>query len=201
MHDRPFPFARGRATIAAVTEAAFAIAVARHRAELRRHCARIVGPADAEDAVQETFLRAWRAQHTRPWSPRSWLYRIATNVCCDVLTKRRDHVMLDDDVAAAPGEQQPEAVLIAKETVELALLAALRHLPARQHASLVMRDVLRCSAGETAAAMSVSVAASNSALQRARTALRAHLGQQRLDWAAERPTAVERHLIEGLACL
>jgi RNA polymerase sigma-70 factor (ECF subfamily) len=130
---------------------------------------------------------------------RPWLYRIATNVCCDVLAGRRANTALDDE-AAAPRDQQPDAVVIAQETVELALLTALRRLPARQHASLVARDLLRCSADETASAMSLSVAATNSALQRARQSLRAHLGLERLDWAARRPTTAERSLLEGLAC-
>jgi RNA polymerase sigma-70 factor, ECF subfamily len=85
--------------------------------------------------------------------------------------------------AIAPSEQQPDAVVIAGETVELALLTAVRHLPARQHACLVMRDVLRWSATDTASTLSLSVAAANSAVQRARGGLRAHLAADRLDWA------------------
>jgi RNA polymerase sigma factor (sigma-70 family) len=197
MRDRPFPSARRAATIGAVTEADFAGAVARHRSELHRHCARLVGAADADDALQETFLRAWRALHTHRSAPRPWLYRIATNVCCDVLAKRGAHASLDD-ATAAPCEHQPDAVVIAKETVELALLTAIRGLPERQHASLLLRDVLRCSAGETAGAMALSVAATNSALQRGREGLRARLGPSRLDWATARPTAGERHLLDGL---
>src|SRR5689334_9417473 len=128
MRDRPFPLARRAATITAVTEADFATAVARHRRELHRHCARLVGAADADDAVQETFLRAWRALHTQRATARPWLYRIATNVCCDALAKRHTHVSLDD-ATVAPCDEQPDAVVIAKETVELALLTAIRGLP------------------------------------------------------------------------
>ena len=198
MRDRPFPFARRAATIAAVTEpAAFASAVARHRGELHRHCVRLVGPADADDALQETFLRAWRALHTHRSALRPWLYRIATNVCRDAVARRGADIALDD-TALAPGEQEPEAVVIAKETVELALLTAIRGLPARQHGSLLLRDVLRCSAGETASALSLSVAATNSALQRGRRGLRARLGPSRLEWATARPTARERHVLDGL---
>jgi RNA polymerase sigma-70 factor (ECF subfamily) len=89
-------------------------------------------------------------------------------------------------------------VVIAKETVELALLTAIRGLPERQHASLLLRDVLRCSAGETAGAMALSVAATNSALQRGRAGLRARLAASRLDWAATPPTTGERDLLAGL---
>jgi RNA polymerase sigma-70 factor (ECF subfamily) len=197
MRDRPFPLPRRAATIGAVTEADFATAVARHRRELHRHCARLVGAADADDALQETFLRAWRARHTQRSAARPWLYRIASNVCWDLLAKRGAHACLDD-ATVAPCEQQPDAVVIAKETVEVALLTALRGLPERQHASLLLRDVLRCSAGEAAGALALSVAASNSALQRGRQGLRARLGASRLDWAAARPTAGERNLLDGL---
>jgi RNA polymerase sigma factor (sigma-70 family) len=197
MRDRPFPFARRSDTIAAVTETAFTAAVERHRRELRRHCAKIVGASDADDALQEALLRAWRARDGNRVALRPWLYTIATNVCCDVLARRRANEPLDEDTAA-PREQQPETVVLAREGVELALLTAIRHLPPRQHASLLMRDVLRCSARETAATMSLSVAATNSALQRGRHGLRGHLGHNRLDWASARPTAVERPLLDGL---
>jgi RNA polymerase sigma factor (sigma-70 family) len=197
MRDRPFPFAPRGASMTAVTEPDFATAVARHRRELHRHCTRLVGPADADDAVQDTLLRAWRARHTRRAALRPWLYRIATNVCHDANAGRAATGMLDE-TAPAPREQEPEARAIARETVELALLTALRGLPERQHASLLLRDVLRCSAGETASAMSLSVPATNSALQRGRAGLRARLGPSRLDWAAPPPTSGERHLLAGL---
>jgi RNA polymerase sigma-70 factor (ECF subfamily) len=196
MRDRPFPFARRGASMAAVTEPDFAAAVARHRRELHRHCTRLVGPADADDALQDALLRAWRARHTRRAALRPWLYRIATNACHDLRAGQAADAALDE-AAAAPYEQEPEALVIARETVELALLTALR-LPARQHGSLLLRDVLRCSAGETAGAMSLSVAATNSALQRGRAGLRARLGPSRLDWAAPRPTPGERHRLAGL---
>jgi RNA polymerase sigma factor (sigma-70 family) len=197
MRDRPFPLPRPRASIGAVTEPDFALAVDRHRPELHRHCLRLVGAADADDALQDTLLRAWRARHTRRAALRPWLYRIATNVCHDVRTRRPASAALDD-TAPAPREHEPDAVVIAKETVELALLAALRGLPARQHGSLLLRDVLRCSADETATALSLSRAATNSALQRGRHGLRARLGPSRLDWASARPTAGERPLLDGL---
>jgi RNA polymerase sigma factor (sigma-70 family) len=189
MQDRPFPFAASDASMAAVLTApdehAFAVIVESHRDELDRHCARLLrSPADAEDALQETFLRAWRSLHTCRSSPRPWLYRIATNVCFDLLTARRKAPVAVEHVpeAPAPREQQPDAVAIAGETVELALLTAVRYLPAQQHACLVMRDVLRWSAQDTATALSVSVAAANSSVQRARGGLREHLAADRLDW-------------------
>jgi RNA polymerase sigma-70 factor (ECF subfamily) len=130
---------------------------------------------------------------------RAWLYRIATNACFDLLGKRRSAAACWDgepDEPVAPCEQQPDAIVIAKETVELALLTAIRHLPARQHSSLVMRDVLRWTADETATALSTTVPATNSALQRARGGLRAHLAPQRLDWACAAPTAPERDALD-----
>ena len=203
MHDRSFPFRPSVASIAGVlTEPAFAAVVARHRAELHRHCVRVLGsPTEAEDAVQETFLRAWRSLQTYcdGTSMRAWLHRIATNACFDLLGKRRPAAPFEgepDREPVAPCEHQPDAVVIAKETVELALLTAIRHLPARQHSSLVMRDVLRLTADETATALSTTVPATNSALQRARGGLRTHLAPRRLDWACADPTPPERHALD-----
>ena len=204
MHDRSFPFRPSVASIADVlSEHAFTVVVARHRPELHRHCVRLLGsPTEAEDAVQETFLRAWRSLQTYcdGTSMRAWLYRIATNACFDFLSKRRPAVDCfgdePDREAVAPCEQQPDAVLIAKETVELALLTAIRHLPEQQHTSLVLRDVLRLSANETATVLSTTVPATNSALQRARGGLREHLAPRRLDWACAAPTAPERHALD-----
>jgi RNA polymerase sigma factor (sigma-70 family) len=168
MQDRPFPFARAVASIAAVTDRdTFAALVERHHGELHRHCTRLLrSPTDAEDALQDTLLRAWRARHTLATdASRAWLYRIATNACFDVHARRGPAVVsLDDVEAAAPALQ---------DTADLALVTAIRHLPERQQAVLVMRDVLRWSALDTAAALSISVAAANSALQRARSNLRA----------------------------
>ena len=197
MRDRPFPFARRAASIAVVIEPDFAMAVARHRRELHRHCVRLVGPADADDALQDAWLRAWRSRHTQHAALRPWLFRIATNACHDLRARQAADAALDE-AAAAPREQEPEAVVIARETVELALLTAIRRLPARQHSSLLLRDVLRCSAGETAGVMSLSLAATNSALQRGRAGLKARLGPSRLDWTATPPTTGERHLLAGL---
>jgi RNA polymerase sigma factor (sigma-70 family) len=192
MQHRPFPFATALASIVAVTtEPAFATLLERHRAELHGHCLRLLrSPADAEDALQETLLRAWRSRRTlSSGAARPWLYRIATNACFDLRARRGPQlVSLDDELAgeepAGPPDERPEAIVIAEETVELALRAAVRTLPPRQHAALVMRDVLSLSARETANALGTSVAASNSALQRARSGLRARLAADRLEWAA-----------------
>ena len=179
MHDRPFPFPRPVASIAAVTDhESFAALVESHRGELHRHCTRVLrSPADAEDALQDALLRAWRARHTvAAETVRAWLYRIATNACYDRLARRRELlVSLDAEPvdAAAPPEHGPDAIVLARESSDVALLAAIRRLPERQQAVLVMRDVLDWSAQETATVLSTSIAAANSALQRARANLRA----------------------------
>jgi RNA polymerase sigma-70 factor (ECF subfamily) len=213
MRDRPFPFCCAIASIAAVLgvladeaavlgaardgdAAAFGRLVELHRRDIHRHCARLLGSShEADDAVQDTFLRAWLRLSTFEGRSgfRSWLYRIATNVCYDALARRG--AWLDPELAvecAAPREEQPDAVLVSRETVELALLASIRHLPARQHASLVLRDVLGLSAADTARALQLSVPATTSALQRARGGLRRHLAPARLDWAAVPATSGQR---------
>src|SRR5215217_6849404 len=125
MQHRPFPFAVLRASIGAVTEGEFGTAVTRHRAELHRHCARMLrSRVDADDALQETFLRAWRSRGTcrTHEAARAWLYRIATNVCIDALAERRPVLVDRPPEQAAPAHEQPDAVTLARETVELALL-------------------------------------------------------------------------------
>jgi RNA polymerase sigma-70 factor, ECF subfamily len=212
MQRRSFPFRAVRGSIVGVSslptvtstpgadERTFAAVVERHRTELHRHCARMLrsGP-DAEDALQETLLRAWRSRHTLASdSPRAWLYRIATNACHDVL-RRRDPALasLDDETheAAAPAEERPDAIVVGRESLELALLTAVQALPPRQHASLVMRDVLDWPAEDTATALSTSVAASNSALQRARDGLRQRLAKGPLEWACAAPSASQRRTV------
>src|SRR4051812_27492651 len=104
MQDRPFRFSRPLASMAGVIdEHAFAAALEDHRDELHRHCVRMLGsPADGEDALQETLLRAWRSRRTQSsGSPRGWLYRIATNACFDILNRR--------DAALASLDERPEA--------------------------------------------------------------------------------------------
>jgi len=186
----------------------------RHRRELHVHCYRMLASFDdAEDAVQETFLRAWR--HLDGFEGeslfRAWLYRIATNVCLDMIRSRSRRVpelrsfaevpwlqpypdrLLDE---IAPADDQPDAVVVARETIELAFLAAMQVLPPRQRAALLLRDVLGRPATETAALLDTSVAAANSALQRARATMQEHLPSHRLDWSAAEPSAEERELLE-----
>jgi len=191
----------------------FAALAERHRRELHVHCYRMLASFDeAEDAVQETFLKAWRGRSGFDGGPqfRAWLYRIATNVCLDMLRRssRRTtggsfaevpwlqpypDLLLDQ---AAPSDEQPEAVAISRETISLAFLAALQVLPPRQRAALVARDVLGWPASETASALGTSVAAANSALQRARTTMQSHLPGTRAEWSAREPSARERELVE-----
>jgi RNA polymerase sigma-70 factor (ECF subfamily) len=167
---------------------------------------------EAEDAVQETFLKAWRGRSGFDGGSqfRAWLYRIATNVCLDMLrhSSRRTSANSFAEVpwlqpypdllleAAAPSDEQPEAVAISRETISLAFLAALQVLPPRQRAALVARDVLGWPASETASALGTSVAAANSALQRARATMQSHLPDTRAEWSVREPSAEERKLVE-----
>ncbi|HST82167.1 MAG TPA: RNA polymerase subunit sigma-70 [Kineosporiaceae bacterium] len=179
----------------------FAAETERFRRELLAHCYRMVGSAhDAEDLVQETYLRAWRSYpgFEGRASIRSWLYKIATNVCLTALTPRAIRVLpsgltgpydgpdrppspiaseevswlepLPDGWIAAPADD-PAAVVITRESVRLALIASLQHLPARQRAILILREVLAFSATETAQILGTTTAAVKSGLQRARARL------------------------------
>ena len=194
-------------------EPAFAALTERHRRELHVHCYRMLASFDeAEDAVQETFLKAWRGRSGFDGGSqfRAWLYRIATNVCLDMLRRgsRRTAGNSFAEVpwlqpypdllleAAAPSDEQPEAVAIQRETISLAFLAALQVLPPRQRAALIARDVLGWPASETASALGTSVAAANSALQRARATMQSHLPPRRAEWSAREPSAEERDLVE-----
>src|SRR5829696_2721494 len=183
-----------------MSEATFAESTKRHRRELHVHCYRMLASFDeADDAVQETFLRAWRHRETFHGDAlfRAWLYRIATNVCLDMLRRRKTRLTsmtsfaevswlqpypdrLLDDVAAI--DDGPDAVAVHRETIELAFLAALQVLPPRQRAALVARDVLGWPAKETAALLETTVPAANSALQRARVTMQAHLPARRAEW-------------------
>ncbi|MDQ6884142.1 MAG: sigma-70 family RNA polymerase sigma factor [Candidatus Dormibacteraeota bacterium] len=166
-----------------------------HRHELTAYCYRMLGsPFDAEDAVQDTFVRAWRSRDRFEGraAMRSWLYRIATNVCIDTLNSKERRVRpMDLGPALEPLEKnlhtRPEAtwlepiptdlirdpaeVAVERESIRLAFVAALQHLPARQRAALILCEVLRWEASEVAELLETSVASVNSALQRARATL------------------------------
>jgi RNA polymerase sigma-70 factor, ECF subfamily len=173
-------------------EAEFAAAVAPFRGEVTAHCYRMLGSlVDAEDIVQETWLRAWQAWpgfearlDDRERSVRAWLYKIATNRCLTFLGRAARRELptevtaasqdvqwlepLPDDRMAYAEQLDPAERLVAWESVELAFLVALQHLPPRQRAALLLREVLGYSAAETAELLDTSVASVNSALQRAR---------------------------------
>jgi len=169
-----------------------------HRRELTAYCYRMLGsPFDAEDAVQDTFVRAWRNRDRFEGraAMRSWLYRIATNVCLDMLKgKERRARPMDLGPSVEPieanlnvpaeltwlepiplhliaPERDPAELAVQNESIRLAFVAALQHLPARQRAVLILREVLDWQASEVAELLSTSVASVNSALQRARATL------------------------------
>ena len=175
-----------------------AIQLEEQRAALTGHCYRMLGSAaEADDAVQETVLRAWRSleRFDGRASLRTWLYRIATNVCLDALAdrSRRARPMelgpegsADDplnelprthwlepipDSKALPADADPSELLVLRQSIRLAFVAALQHLPPRQRAALLLTEVLGWSAAEVAETLETSIAAVNSALQRARATL------------------------------
>jgi RNA polymerase sigma-70 factor (ECF subfamily) len=182
-------------------ERSFAEAFDQHRRELQVHCYRMLGSfEEAEDLVQETFLRAWNKRDTFDGSElRAWLYRIATNASIDAVRRRSRQVKALDSFAEVPWLQPyPDVLLdevVARETVELTFLAAIQLLPARQRAALIMRDVLGWSAAETASILDSSVAAVNSALQRARAVLRDQLPAERGEWSTPEPSPAELELL------
>jgi RNA polymerase sigma-70 factor (ECF subfamily) len=195
-----------------------------HRATLRLHCYRMLGSShDSDDMVQETLVRAFRAQHTLedPAAARAWLYRIATNVCIDELAKRPRRARgpelgppADPDAPTAartpdaewlepapsawlsgtPDAGSPDAQYTMKESVALAFVAALQVLTPPQRAVLLLRDVVGLSAAETAAALACSVSSANSTLHRARVALEERVGP-RAGWSPE-TGVVDRALLE-----
>jgi RNA polymerase sigma-70 factor, ECF subfamily len=179
---------------------ATAVNLEEHRAALTGHCYRMLGSVvDAEDAVQETMLRAWRSlgRFEGRASLRTWLHRIATNVCLDALSDRTRRARpledgppgtVDDplierprshwlepvpDALVLPADADPGELAILRQSIRLAFVAALQHLPPRQRAALLLTEVLGWSAAEVAEGLDTTVAAVNSALQRARATLRA----------------------------
>ncbi len=214
-------------------EATFVALAERYRQALHVHCYRMLGSFDeAEDLVQETLLRAWRARGSFAGRAtfRTWLYRIATNACLNALERGPRRIMPPDvsapvlatfDVAdaraqpswapelpwlqpypdhrlepVAPDQQDPETLVVSRETIELTFLVALQHLPARQRAVLLLRDALDWSAKEVAELLDVSVASINSAHQRARATMRA----QRPTYTANapvRPSSEQERVVLG----
>lgn len=192
----------------------FTAAAEQFRDELRVHCYRMTGSIDeAEDLVQETFLRAWRAwpRFRGESSVRTWLYRIATNACLSALARRGRQPShsgeagqstvwpypdpIPDRLLAAPAEAEPDDLLVERETVELTFLASLLVLAPRQRAAFILRDVLGLPASEVAEALGTSVAAAKSAVQRARSNLREALDEDRLKWPGTRATPSEERAI------
>jgi RNA polymerase sigma-70 factor (TIGR02960 family) len=187
------------------TEAEFAALVERHRRELHVHCYRMLGSFDeAEDAVQETMLRAWRARETLDSveNLRAWLYKVATNTCLDLIKRRRRQLERIDSLAEVPWLQPyPDQLLdemVERETIELAFLAVIQLLPPPQRAALILREVAGWSANETAELLELSVPAVNSAVQRARATLREHLPTTRRElWTVPEASEDERRTLEG----
>jgi RNA polymerase sigma-70 factor (ECF subfamily) len=209
-----------------------------HRRELTGFCYRMLGsPFEAEDAVQDTLLRAWRSRDRFEGraAVRSWLYRIATNVCLDALKGRERRARpMDLGAARAPeavnlsalpeatwiepvpdtltlGGGDPAEVAVSRETIRLAFVAALQHLPPRQRAVLILREVLAWKAAEVADLLDTSVASVNSALQRARATLEARgvsasepapsLDESDRDLLARYVEAFERYDMDALTSL
>jgi RNA polymerase sigma-70 factor (ECF subfamily) len=200
-----------------------------HRTELTAYCYRMLGsPFEAEDAVQETFIRAWKGfeRFEGRAALRSWLYRIATNVCIDMLSGRERRARpMDLGTAGEPIEANlhmlpevtwiqpmpdPVDAAVERDTIRLAFVAALQHLPPRQRAVLILCEVLRWQATEVAELLDTSVASVNSALQRARATLeksdvsaadRAPLDEASQELLARYVVAFQDYDIEALTSL
>jgi RNA polymerase sigma-70 factor (ECF subfamily) len=193
----------------------------RHRAALTGHCYRMLGsPDEADDAVQETFVRAWKSldRFEQRSSLRTWLYSIATRVCLDALGERARRVRpmelggvgtVHDELCtraaeefiepipeshALPHDADPAQRAILRQSIRLAFMAALQHLPPRQRAALLLMEVLGCSAAEVAATLDMSVPAVNSAIQRARATLDARQLQADAVAAEADPDLVHRYV-------
>lgn len=212
-------------TITAGAGTDFGAAVEPYRRELQAHCYRMTGSAhDAEDLVQEVMVRAWKAweRFEGRSSVRTWLHRIATNTCLTALegrarrplpsglgegstdpaaelVERLEVPWLEPWPGVSAADDDPGAVVAGRDTVRLAFVAALQHLPARQRAVLLLREVLALSAQETADALGTTVAAVNSALQRARAQLAA-LGPDRDVLVDPLSASAEAVLAEYVRC-
>ena len=223
------------AALRAGDESAFVALTEQYRGRLHLYCYRMLGSLEeAEDLVQETFLRAWRGRADFEGRSlfRTWLYRIATNACLNMLKRHPRRILVADvppgdpsarvspeeraDLGApptdlpwlepypdslleqaAPSESEPDAIVVSRETIELAYLAAIQHLPARQRAVLILRDALGLSAKHAADVLELSIASVNSALRRARSTMRTRLPARRLDWApVTSPTAEEQAVLQ-----
>ncbi|MEU8256836.1 RNA polymerase subunit sigma-70 [Micromonospora inaquosa] len=201
MTDARLPGADEAAFIAAVRSgdtARFALLTERHRRELQVHCYRMLANyEDAQDLTQETFLRAWnkRESFRGHAAVRTWLYRIATNACLDFLRKRNDRTPVPSELPDSGSEltylqpypdrmlpEDPQDSVVARETIELAFIVAVQHLPPRQRAVFILRDVLGWPASKTADALELTIASVTSAVQRARVTIREQLPERRLDW-------------------
>jgi RNA polymerase sigma-70 factor, ECF subfamily len=209
-----------------------------HRRELTGYCYRMLGSVfEADDAVQETMVRAWRSVDSFEGrsSVRSWMYRIATNVCLDMLRSRQRRALAMDlgpsstadsflgntkpesawvtpipDSSVVPDAGDPAELAASRESIRLAFVTALQHLPARQRAVLILREVLRWQATEVAELLDTSVASVNSALQRARATLSSRdsdtpdadvIDPKQQELLARYVDAFERYDIESLVSL
>jgi RNA polymerase sigma-70 factor (ECF subfamily) len=186
----------------------------RYSRELHAHCYRMSGSThEAEDLVQETLMRAWKSQATFGGrsSVRTWLYRIATNVCLTNLEGRprrplptglgtadsmaSDELVTDEEVPWLQPVPDAAVVVTERDSIRLAFVAALQHLPARQRAVLILRDVLRWSAAEVAEALETTVAAVNSALQRAHAQMKERALTE--DTVSSELTADQQRMLEA----
>jgi RNA polymerase sigma-70 factor (ECF subfamily) len=183
-----------------------------YRRELTGHCRRVLGSSsEAEDAAQETIVRAWRSMDGFEGRSalRWWLRRIATNVCSDMLRGRTRRAWPVADVELEPAGDDPAELAARHEAIRLAFATALAHLPARQRAVLILRDVLRWRAREVAELLDTSVTAVNSALQRARATLAAQdldahlvrLEEEQRALLSSYTDTFERHDIDAMVSL
>jgi len=186
------------AAVRSADPARFALITERYRRELQVHCYRMLANyEDSQDLTQETFLRAWQKRESFRGDAalRTWLYRIATNACLDFLEKRNDRTPVPAELPDPGSEvlylqpypdrmlpEDPQESVVARETIELAFIVAVQHLPPRQRAVFILRDVLGWPAAKAAEALELTVASVTSALQRARVTMREQLPNRRLDW-------------------